>query len=125
MPHPAIELEKAVAAALQPLAGNLSGDAPRGGRYPQLGLGRTSIHDWSSGVETGEHLLTVHVWSKTGGGETEGLSQKVRARLAEGVDLGSGRAAKMQLQFEEHRYEAEFSVHHGLLRFRARIEDGD
>jgi len=120
-----MELEKAVGAALKPLARNLSADAPQGGRYPQLGLGRTSIHDWSSGAETGEYLLTVHVWSKTGDRETEGLSEKVCARLAECLDLGNGRAAKLQLQFEEVRHEAEFSVYHGLLRFRARIEGGD
>jgi hypothetical protein len=124
MPHPAAELENAILAALEPLAGRLSGVPPRGAAYPQLGLCRTAVHDWMSGVETGEHLLTVHVWSKAGGSETEGLSEKIRARLAGGLDLGGGRVAKMRLEFEETRHEAEFSVYHGLLRFRARIENG-
>ena len=126
MPDPAADLESAVLTVLEPLAGRPSaGQAARGKKYPQLSLGRTTIHDWSSGAETGEQLFTVHVWSKAGdGAEAKALSAKVRARLAERFDLSEGRVARMRLEFEEIRYDAEQSVHHGLLRFRARIEDG-
>ena len=126
MPEPGSEVESAVLAALEPLVGVLSSDRPsRGGKTPQINLGRTSIQDWSTGAETGEQLLTVHVWSKEGdGGEIARVTGIVRKRLGEGLDLGDGRVVQIRLEFEEARYDAAFSAHHGLLRFRARIEGG-
>jgi len=123
MPDPPAEVEGAVLAALEPLAGSASaGRAARGRKFPQIGLGLTSIHDWSSGAETGELLLTVHVRSKEEG-EAMRLKETVRARLGDGLDLGGGRVVKLRLEFDETRHDEEFSVHHGLLRFRAWIEE--
>jgi len=123
MTDPAAELERAVQAALDPLAGRPSaGRAAHEARYPQIGVGRTSIRDWSSGAETGEQLLTVHVRSKEDG-EVTRLKEVVRARLGGGLDLGGGRALRLRLEFDETRHDEEFSVHHGLLRFRASIEE--
>jgi Protein of unknown function (DUF3168) len=126
MPKPAAEVESAVLAALEPLVGVLSSGPTRGGKTPQINLGRTSIQDWTTGAETGEQLLTVHVWSKEGDGrETARVTGIVRKRLGEGLDLGDGRVVKTRLEFEEARYDAQFSVHHGLLRFRAWIEGAE
>jgi hypothetical protein len=123
MSDPGAELERAVLAALEPLVGDLSsGRADRSLKRPRIGIGRTQIRDWSSGAETGEHLLTVHVRSKEENG-AEHLAKIVRGRLAEGLDLGGGRVARLRLEFAETRNEEEFSVHHGLLRFRASIEE--
>jgi hypothetical protein len=125
MPEPAAEIEKAVFAALEPLVGRMSFDHPsRDGSKPQISLGRTGIRDWSTGGETGEQLLTVHIWSKTGGSaQAAGLTGIVRTRLLEGLDLGEGRLVRMRLDFEETRHEADFSLDHGLLRFRACIKE--
>ena len=64
MSETAEEVENAVFAALEPLVGRLSFDHPYRGGKPQMSLGGTSIRDWSTGIETGEQLLTVHVWSR-------------------------------------------------------------
>lgn len=123
MTDPGAELESAVLAVLEPLVRGLSsGRMACTGRIPGISIGRTGIHDWSSGAETGEQLLTVHVRSKEEG-EAARLTEIVRTRLAEALDLGGGRVARLRLDFDETRHEAEFSVHHGLLRFRASIDE--
>ena len=123
MPEPAANLESAILAALAPLVGIPHPDRPsRGGRNPHVSLGRTSMQDWSTGAETGEQLLTVHVWSKdVEGGDTVRLTGIVRERLGKGLHLDDGRVVTMRLEFEETRYDAEFALHHALLRFRAYI----
>ena len=97
MSDPGAELERAVLAALQQLVGGLSsGRADRRlKRPPRISIGRTRIRDWSSGVETGEHLLTVHVRSKEES-EAARLAEIVRRRLADGLDLRGGRVAAGQ-----------------------------
>ena len=122
MSAPGAELARAVLAALQRPVGGLSpGPADRRLKLPLISIGRTAIRDWSSGAETGEHLLTVHVRAKEES-EAARLAEVVRTRLAQDLDLGGGRVARLRLDFDEIRNEQEFSVHHGLLRFRATIE---
>ena len=83
---PAAELASAVLAALKPLIGGLSGElAARGRKYPRISVGRTTVHDWSSGAATGEQLLTVHVLTKQEG-EAARLKESVRTRLGERLD---------------------------------------
>jgi len=124
MSETADEVESAVFTALEPLVGRLSFDSPYRGGKPLISLGRTSIRDWSTGIETGEQLLTVHVWSGEGGeAETARLTAAIRARLGEGLDLGNGRLVRTRLDFEETGFAAELSAHHGLLRFRAWVEE--
>jgi hypothetical protein len=121
MPDPTAELGSAVLAALEPLVGGLSGErAARGRKYPRISLGRTTVHDWSSGAATGEQLLTVHVLTREED-EAARLKESVRTRLGEGLDLGGGRIARLRLEFDETRTDEEFSLHRGLLRFRVSI----
>ena len=43
-------------------------DPPQAASYPFISLGQSLVRDWSTGTEDGaEHLLTLHVWSRTGG----------------------------------------------------------
>ena len=125
MVTPAAELEKVLFAALAPLVGRPGRDgAVSGAKYPHISIGLTSLHNWSTGAETGEQLVTVHVWSKESDpAEVSGLMDAAQDRLGgTAIELGDGRVARLRLAFAETRHEAESSAYHGLLRFRASID---
>ncbi|MHA6685167.1 DUF3168 domain-containing protein [Mesorhizobium sp. A556] len=134
MTAPAADLQKALFEALADdaaLSAALGGakifdHAPADVRFPYVTFGKTSIYDWSTSTETGtEQLLTLHIWSKARGRkETLDLMQIVKARLDDAT-LGLGAHHLVNLCFEtgEASYDSDLSVHHGLLRFRAVIEE--
>ncbi len=130
----AAELQKAIFEALgadASLAGALGGDriydhAPASVPFPYITFGRTSVYDWSTGTESGtEQLFTLHVWSKAKGKkEVLELMERARAVLQDAVlELETRRLVNLRLEFSEAGYDEDLAVHHGLLRFRAVIED--
>lgn len=134
MTAPAVDLQKALFEALvgdAALSSVLGGEkifdhAPADVRFPYVTFGRTSLYDWSTSTESGtEQLFTLHVWSKAKGRkEVLDIMQIVRLRLDDAA-LGLGAHHLVNLRFElgEARYDDDISVHHGLLRFRAVIEE--
>ncbi|MEP9371017.1 DUF3168 domain-containing protein [Mesorhizobium sp. KR1-2] len=130
----AAELQQAIFATLgndPVLTGLLGGEkiydrAPANLPFPYLTFGRTSVYDWSTGTENGsEHLFTLHIWSKAKGKkETLEIMEAARARLDNGsLTLDTHHLVNMRLEFAEARYDDDLSVHHGLLRYRAVIEE--
>jgi hypothetical protein len=133
MTSPAIELQKAVFAALGTDAGliaALGGErihdhAPANVAFPYITFGRTSAYDWATGTEDGnEHLFTLHVWSKAKGkAETLAIMELARRALHDrDLALEGHRLVNLRAEFEEARYDEDLAVHHGLLRFRAVTE---
>ena len=127
------DLQKAIFAALladSGLVAALGGGkvfdhAPAGVAFPYVTLGRASVYDWSTATESGaEQLFTLHVWSKTQGKkETLDIMEAIRARLDEPLGLEAHRLVALRLDYSEARYDEDLLIHHGLLRFRAMIED--
>lgn len=100
--------------------------APANVVFPYLTFGRTSVYDWGTATESGsEQLFTLHVWSKaTGRRETHAIMRLIRRRLDAGsLKLESRRLINLRFEFAEIRYDDDLAVHHGLVRYRATIED--
>ena len=129
----AADLQKAIFAALaadSALTVLLGGakvfdQAPANVRFPYVTFGMTGIYDWSTATERGaEQLFTLHVWSKSQGKkETLDIMEAIRARLGEPLPLETHRLVALRLDYSEARYDEDLLIHHGLLRFRAMIED--
>ncbi len=130
----AADLQKAIFAALgaeNALTALLGGakvfdQAPANVRFPYVTFGMTGIYDWSTATERGaEQLFTLHVWSKSQGKkETLDIMEAIRVRLGEPLPLETHRLVALRLDYSEARYDEDLLIHHGLLRFRAMIEDG-
>jgi hypothetical protein len=136
MTAPAADLQRTVFEALtgEPALTALLGGAkiydhaPAGVHFPYVTFGRTSVYDWSTGTESGtEQLFTLHIWSKTKGRkEALEIMEIVKARLDDApLALDPHHLVNLRFEFGEARYDDDLSVHHGLLRFRAVIENGD
>lgn len=128
------ELQKAVfvvlagdAAIVAALGGpKIIDHAPANVAFPYITFGRTSIYDWSTGTESGaEQLFTLHVWSKAKGRqEAQGIMELARARLHDqSLTLDNHALVNCRLEFAEVRYDDDLAVYHGLLRFRAVVEE--
>ena len=128
------DLQKAVFAALSgdaaivvALGGpKVIDHAPANVAFPYITFGRTSIYDWSTGTEVGsEQLFTLHVWSKAKGKqEAQNIMELARARLHDQpLALDSHALVNCRLEFAEVRYDDDLAVYHGLLRFRAVVEE--
>lgn len=129
----AAELQRAIFAALS-ASGALAAlvgprifdHAPANVAFPYITFGRTSFYDWSTGTESGtEQLFTLHVWSK-GKGKKEALEIMELARLAlhdAELDLEGHSLVNLRLEFSDARYDDRNEAHHGLLRFRAVVEE--
>jgi len=129
----AADLQKAIFAALGgdgTLAALLGGakvfdHAPANVRFPYVTLGMTGIYDWSTATESGaEQLFTLHVWSKAQGKkETLEIMEAIRMRLGQPLALEAHHLVALRLEYSEARYDEDLLIHHGLLRFRAMIEE--
>jgi hypothetical protein len=100
--------------------------APDKTALPYVTFGRTSIFDWSTGTESGtEQLCTLHIWSKAKGKkEAFDIMAAMRARLDQApLELGAHHLVNFRFEFAEVLFDEEQAVYHGLLRFRAVIED--
>jgi hypothetical protein len=133
MTSAALELQKAMRAALVADAGLVSllgaprifDDVPPGTPFPYVTFGLSSAHDWSTDTESGrEHLLTLHVWSRTGGKkEMLGVMDEIeRVLAAADLSMETNHLVDLGLQYEEARYEEQNDGYHGLLRYRAVTE---
>lgn len=94
--------------------------------FPYVTFGRTSIFDWSTGTESGtEQLCTLHIWSKAKGRkEALEIMAAIRARLDQSpLELGTHHLVNFRFEFAEVLFDEDQAVYHGLLRFRAVIED--
>jgi hypothetical protein len=131
----AAELQKSIFealaedAALTALVGTRIHDhAPANAPFPYITFGRTSVYDWSTGTESGtEQLFTLHVWSK-GKGKKEALEIMELARQSlhdAALELEGHRLVNLRLEFSEARYDDRNEAHHGLLRFRAVMEESE
>jgi hypothetical protein len=131
----AAELQKAIFTALgtngalATLVGSRIFDhAPANVTFPYITFGRTSVYDWSTGTENGtEQLFTVHVWSK-GKGKKEALEIMDLAREAlhdAPLELDGHSLVNLRLEFSEARYDDRNEAYHGLLRFRAVVEESE
>ena len=121
------EALKGDAALISALGGaKLFDHAPASVAFPYITFGRTSVYDWSTCTESGtEQLFTLHVWSKARGkAETLAIMEIVRQRLGGGALALDGRhLVNLTFEFAEARFDEDLSVYHGLLRYRAVMED--
>ena len=134
MTSAAADLQKSLYAALAGDAGIVAAlggskifdHAPAGVSFPYITFGRTGIYDWSTDTESGtEQLITLHVWSKAKGKEeTLAIMELARERLGQPLTLESHHLVNLRLDYAEARYDDDVTVHHGLLRLRAMVEDG-
>jgi hypothetical protein len=120
------EALKGDAALVSALGGaKLFDHAPASVAFPYVTFGRTGIYDWSTATESGtEQLFTLHVWSKARGkAETLAIMEIVRRRLDGALALDAHHLVNLTFEFAEARFDEDLSVYHGLLRYRAVIEE--
>jgi hypothetical protein len=133
MSAPAAELQKAIFSALgadSALVAALGGPhfydkPPKNVVSPYVTFGRTSVYDWSTGMEIDtEQLFTLHVWSKAkGDAEALEIMVIIRVRLADSLlPLDDRDPVRLKSEFFELRYDDDLAMHHGLARFRATAE---
>lgn len=133
MTSPAAELQKAIHAVLtadEGVTGLLGGRrihdfAPERARFPYVTIGRTSVYDWSTSDDSGtEHLVTLHVWSRARGkAEAHAVIEAIEKALADFSPVLDGhRLVGLFREFSEVYYDEDMQLQHGLLRFRALLE---
>jgi hypothetical protein len=129
----AADLQKAIFTALRADAAlaamvgeRILDQAPANVAFPYITFGRTAVYDWSTATESGtEHLFTLHVWSK-GKGKKEALEimQLAGASLHDNaLELDGNSLVNLRLEFSEVRYDERSEAHHGVMRFRAVVEE--
>jgi Protein of unknown function (DUF3168) len=117
-------------AANTPLAVLLGGtriydDVPQVAPYPHVSLGQTSSLDWGTGTEDGEeHILTLHVWSQSGG---RGEAQRIMGAIRDALHTASFAVAghtlvSLRQQFSDVRRDPDGVTIHGIVRYRAVTE---
>jgi len=133
MAAPAAELQNAIfsvlgadSALIAALRGqHIYAEVPKKVASPYVTFGRTSVYDWSTGMEIDtEQLFTLHVWSKAkGDNEALGIMVIIRVRLADSLmPLDHRDPVRLKSEFFELRYDDDLAMHHGLVRFRAIAE---
>lgn len=133
MASAALELQKAIHAALSgdgSLLGLLGGpriwdDVPRGAAYPYVSFGQSTERDWSTGSEEGyEHILTLHVWSRSKGErETHLIMAAMRNALHDAALIVAGhRLVNLRHEFSDAMRDADGETYHGIVRYRAVTE---
>ena len=98
---------------------------PQGASMPYITFGATRTFDAGTSTEDArEHLLTVHIWSKTGGRkECMDIMQAAGEALA-GIPALSGtvRIVSLRRQADDIVYEPDLRAWHGVIRLRALTE---
>ena len=100
--------------------------APERARFPYITIGRTSVYDWSTGDDSGsEHLVTLHVWSRARGkAEAHAIIEAAEQALRDfSPDLEGHRLVGLFREFAEVYFDVEMELQHGLLRYRALVEE--
>lgn len=98
---------------------------PQGAAYPFVTIGESSVFDWSTGTEDGaEHLVTLHVWSRSGGKrEAYALVEKIRDVLHDqALMLNDHALVNLRYQFSQTRQDPDGETYHGVIRYRAVTE---
>lgn len=127
-------LQKAVHHKLTTSAGVLSqlggphvwDHVPRGASYPYVTMGASTERDWSTGSDGGgEHILTLHVWSKAAGRhEAETIARELRAALHDqALTLDGYTLVNLRHELTDTRRDAEHELYHGVVRLRAVTEE--
>jgi hypothetical protein len=100
-------------------------DPPQAASYPFVSLGQSLVRDWSTGTEDGaEHLLTLHVWSQSGGKkEAHAIIEAIRAVLHDQpLMLVDHQLVNLRHEFSEARQDPDGDTYHGIVRYRAVTE---
>jgi len=98
---------------------------PQAAAYPFVTIGESSVFDWSTGTEDGaEHLVTLHVWSRSGGKrQAYALVEKIRELLSDqALILNDHALVNLRYQFSETRQDPDGETYHGVVRYRAVTE---
>jgi hypothetical protein len=124
--HKALHAALAANPALAAIVGARIYDAPpRDATFPYVTQAETSTADWSTSTENGgEHRLTLHAWSRTGGkAECWSILDAIRDALHDAA-LAIEAQALVNLRFERAAtsLDADGRTWHGIARFRAVTE---
>jgi len=126
-------LQRSIYAALvndTPIVSLLGGtrvydDVPQGAAFPYLTFGQSTLRDWSTGSDDGdEHLLTLHVWSRSAGRkQTHEIMSALREALHDRpLTLDGHRLISIRHEFSEARRDPDGDTYHGIVRYRAVTE---
>lgn len=126
-------LQRGVYQALagSPALGSLLGgtriydDPPQAASYPFITLGESTLRDWSTGTEDGaEHLLTLHVWSRSGGKkQVQDIIEEIKSALHDRpLSLIDHHLVNLRNEFSEVRPDPDGDTFHGVVRYRAVTE---
>lgn len=100
-------------------------DPPQAASFPFVTLGQSLVRDWSTGTEDGaEHLLTLHVWSRTGGRkEVHDIIEAIKSVLHDKpLMLLDHHLVNLRAEFSEVRPDPDGHTFHGIVRYRAVTE---
>ena len=100
-------------------------DPPQAASYPFINLGQSLVRDWSTGTEDGaEHLLTLHVWSHTGGKkQVHDIIEAIKSSLYDQpLTLVGHELVNLRHEFSEARSDPDGDTFHGIVRYRAVTE---
>ena len=106
-------------------AGHVHDHVPHNARFPYLTLGQSAVRDWSTGSEEGgEHILTLHVWSRAGGTrETLEIIGAVNAALKDtAIQLPDHALVNLRFEYADARRDPDGETVHGIVRYRAVTE---
>jgi hypothetical protein len=119
------------ALAGSPALGSLLGgtriydDPPQAASYPFITLGESTLRDWSTGSEDGaEHLLTLHIWSRSGGKkQVQDIIEEIKSALHDRpLSLIDHHLVNLRNEFSEVRPDPDGDTFHGIVRYRAVTE---
>lgn len=100
-------------------------DPPQAASFPFVTLGQSVIRDWSTGTEDGaEHLLTLHVWSRSGGKkQVHDIVEAIKAVLHDKpLSLIDHHLVNLRHEFSEARPDPDGHTFRGIIRYRAVTE---
>jgi Protein of unknown function (DUF3168) len=98
---------------------------PQGAAMPYITFGATRTFDAGTSTEDArEHLMTLHVWSKTGGRKQcmEAMQATGEALAAIPALSGTVRIVSLRRQADEIVYEPDLRAWHGVMRLRVVTE---
>src|SRR5690606_19322856 len=100
-------------------------DVPVRAAFPYVTFAAGTERDWSTGSETGsEHMVTLHVWSRSGGRkEALAIIEALRACLhSAALTLSGHRLINLRHESSEVRRDGDGETYQGIVRLRAVTE---
>lgn len=98
---------------------------PHTARFPYVTFGQMIEYDWIAGGGGGrEHILTLHVWSRSGGRkEAMDIINAMNAALIDGpLTLRDHQLIDLRFQFAEVRCDPDGKTLHGIARYKGVTE---